>query len=266
MDNVVSILGLNAGVLATAMIGLWLISLAIRDVSFIDSVWALGMVALAYGVLLQDGPPTTRDLLLVGLCTVWGLRLGGHLLARWRSHGPDPRYTAMLSAAESERGWGFGKATLLLVFLVQAPFLFIVCLPVQLGQIGGQSTPLGLLAMAGAVLSVTGIVFETVGDWQLARFRGDPANRGKVLHTGLWRYTRHPNYFGDACVWWGLYLIAAETPMGIWALPGPILLTTTLVKWSGAALLEGRLRETRPDYADYIETTSGFIPWPPKRR
>ena len=139
-----------------------------------------------------------------------------------------------------------------------------MCLPVQLGQVGAP-TPLGLLAYAGIILAVVGILFETIGDAQLVRFKRDPENAGKVMDRGLWRYTRHPNYFGDACVWWGLFLIAAETPYGIFALPGPILLTWTLMKWSGAPTVEGRLHKTRPGYAAYVKRTSGFIPMPPKK-
>ncbi len=144
------------------------------------------------------------------------------------------------------------------------PLLFIVALPVQLGQ-ADPLPPLGTLAWAGAGLAMFGIVFETVGDAQLVRFRRDPAHAGQVMQSGLWRYTRHPNYFGDACTWWGLYLIAAETSTGLWALPGPLLLTWTLMKWSGAPTVEGRLHKTRPGYADYVRRTSGFVPLPPRR-
>jgi len=266
LAHAAAVLAANAGLLAGAYAGLWLISLALRDVSFIDAAWALGMAALAAATFAQIGEPSPHRLLLVGLCSLWAVRLGGHLLIRWRAHGADPRYRKLLDDAKANQGWDFPVASLLLVFALQAPLLFVVCLPVQLGQIGPAPASLGPLAACGAVLALVGIGFETIGDAQLARFRADPANRGKVLDTGLWRYTRHPNYFGDACAWWGLYLIAAETPLGAWSAPGPILLTWTLMKWSGAPMLEGRLRETRPDYAAYVEATSGFVPWPPKRR
>jgi steroid 5-alpha reductase family enzyme len=118
--------------------------------------------------------------------------------------------------------------------------------------------------LIGIALAVLGIFFETVGDHQMANFKSDPANKGKAMDRGLWRYTRHPNYFGDCCVWWGLYLIAAETSLGIWSVFGPALLTWTLMKWSGAALLERRLQRSRPGYAEYVERTSSFFPWPPK--
>jgi steroid 5-alpha reductase family enzyme len=254
----------NLGVTAVCFLILWRIAVALKDVSFVDSYWGLGMVVLAWASFLQTGSATPRKLALVGLCTAWGLRLGGYLLWRWRSHGPDRRYVTMLGQAQSERGWGFAKASLLLVFALQAPLQFIVCLPVQLGQVGagpGALTPLG---WSGLSLGLIGLVFETVGDWQLSRFKADPANQGRVMDKGLWRYTRHPNYFGDACVWWGLYLVAAESLPGLMALPGPILLTFTLIRWSGVPTVEGRLRRTRPGYEDYVRRTSGFVPWPPK--
>jgi steroid 5-alpha reductase family enzyme len=259
-----SLLAANALFLIAGFFILWLICLKMRDVTPVDSVWALGMVTLAATSFIITGPPSTRKWLLLGLCAAWGLRLGGYMLWRWRDHGPDRRYQALIGKAQRDKGWGFAKATGLLVFATQAPLLFIVCLPVQLGQVGAP-TPLGLLAYVGIILAVVGILFETIGDAQLVRFKRDPENAGKVMDRGLWRYTRHPNYFGDACVWWGLFLIAAETPYGIFALPGPILLTWTLMKWSGAPTVEGRLHKTRPGYADYVKRTSGFIPMPPKK-
>lgn len=265
LTTISQVLGVNAVVLVAAFLILWAFCVRIRDVTVVDAFWAFGMVVMGVSTFLQTGPASPRRVLLVGLCALWGLRLAGYLTWRWRSHGPDRRYRTMLGKAETQRGWGFAKASLLLVFATQAPLLFIVCLPVQLGQLETAPTPLGALAYAGAALAVFGVLFESLGDWQLTRFRGDPANQGKVLNTGLWRYTRHPNYFGDACAWWGIYLVAATTPVGIWALPGPVLLTWTLMKWSGAPTLEGRLKRTRPDYVTYIETTSGFVPWPPKR-
>ena len=128
-----------------------------------------------------------------------------------------------------------------------------------------MGVPAGPFALAGAVLALFGIVFESIGDWQLVRFRKDPANKGRVLDRGLWRYTRHPNYFGDVCAWWGLYLIAAETPAGVWTFPAPLLVTLLLTRVSGVPLLESQLKKNRPDYADYVARTSGFIPWWPKK-
>ena len=259
-----ALLATNAAILVGCFVLLWAICLKTRDVTPVDSFWALGMVVMALSTFaLADGQPDRKRLLL-GLCALWGLRLGGYMIWRWRHHGTDRRYAALLGKAEAQRGWSFAKASALLVFATQAPLLFIVCLPVQLGQYA-KTPPLGTLAVVGAALTVFGVAFEATGDAQLVRFKADPANAGKVMDRGLWRYTRHPNYFGDACAWWGIYLVAAETGVGRWAIVGPILLTWTLMKWSGAPTVEGKMKRTKPDYAGYVARTSGFVPWWPKR-
>ena len=260
------ILLFNAAVLLTLIIALWLVSVKIKDVSFIDSFWAFGMVVMAGLTYLQaaDGSPA-RKLLIFGLTALWGLRLSLHLFTRWRREGEDPRYRRIIGSLVEKKGWSFAKASLLKVFLLQAPLLFIVCLPAQLGQFSGEPAAIGMLGWLGAGIALVGISFESVGDAQLRAFKANPASKGKVLDTGLWRYTRHPNYFGDACTWWGIYLIAAETSVGRWSIVGPTLLTFLLVKWSGVPMLEHGLAKTRPGYADYIAKTSSFIPWPPKR-
>lgn len=261
----VQILVVNAAILIAAIVLLWLVSLRLRDVSFIDSFWSFGMVMLAVSTYFQarDGSHERRFLLLA-LTAIWGLRLSYHLFTRWRAEGEDPRYRRILGSAMEKRGWSFAKSSLLLVFLMQAPLLFIVCLPAQLGQLSAEPWHVGWLGFAGKCLALVGIGFETIGDWQLRRFKADPANKGKVLDTGLWRYTRHPNYFGDACVWWGLFLIAAETPVGLLSLPGPVLITWLLTRMSGVPLLEYSLKKNRPGYEDYIRRTSSFFPRPPK--
>lgn len=261
--SVTSVLAVNAAVLVATFLISWLVALRLRDVTFIDSLWAIGMVVMAASTLVQTQGDPMRKGLLMGLCAAWGVRLGLYLLDRWRQHGPDRRYEKIFAHAQEKRGWGFAKASLLLVFATQAPLLFIVCLPVQLGQIDA-GPPVGILGIAGAITAMIGIAFETIGDAQLTRFKRDPANEGKVMDRGLWRYTRHPNYFGDACTWWGLYLIAAETMTGLWALPGPALLTWTLMKWSGVPTTEGRMKRKKPGYEDYVRRTSGFVPWWPK--
>jgi steroid 5-alpha reductase family enzyme len=263
--HVLILLACNIALAFGLMIALWLVGLKTRDVTYVDAFWALNMVFIAIGTWLwtPEGDPL-RKALLVGLCALWGVRLGGYLLWRWRSHGPDRRYQSMLGKAEAKQGKSFARASLTMVFMTQAPMLFIVCLPVQLGQIAG-SPPVGVIAWIGAALALVGVAFESIGDWQLTRFRQNPANAGQVLDTGLWRYTRHPNYFGDACVWWGLWLIGAETLPGLFAIVGPVLLTWTLIKWSGVPTTETRMRKTRPDYEAYIRRTSGFLPMPPRK-
>ena len=262
--DVTHILVVNAAVVAACFLVLWLISIRLKDVSFVDSWWAIGMVVVAWTTYLVTGGHGPHAVALLAICTVWGLRLGVHLFWRWRKNGPDHRYVVMLGKAQSERGWSFAKASLMMVFAMQAPLLLVVCLPVQFGQYA-QTTLLGPLAWAGIILAVIGIAFESIGDLQLARFRADSNNRGAVLDTGLWRYTRHPNYFGDACVWWGLYLIAAETGwVGAASILGPITITFLLTRLSGVPILEGGMRRRRPGYEAYIRRTSSFIPLPPR--
>lgn len=263
LPEIAALLGLNLLLIVLVMLALWGLALRLRDVSFIDGVWPLGMLLLALATWVQvDGEPTRRWL-LIWLCGVWAVRLAWHLLARWRRQGADGRYVEIVER-QTNRGNSFAATTLALVFLPQAVFLWLTCLPVQLGQVA--ATPaVGWLGWTGAALAVTGIAFESIGDAQLSAFKRDPANRGRVLDTGLWRYTRHPNYFGDACVWWGLYLIAAETGPGLWAIVGPLFLTFTLTRWSGIGITEKAISKSRPGYADYVRRTSAFIPWPPKK-
>jgi steroid 5-alpha reductase family enzyme len=258
---------INAGVLVLGMAVLWRIAVGIGDVSFIDAVWGGGMGVLALVSLTQvAGRAGNRAHLIAAMATIWAARLAWHLYRRWRANGEDPRYAAMLGKARAEGR--FGLAALQLVFAPQAVLLFITCLPAQLGILAsGNVASVGVLAAAGAVLWMIGIAFEAVGDWQLQRFRADPENKGRVLDTGLWHYTRHPNYFGDACLWWGIWLAAAEA--GPWvalvSAIGPVFLTFTLTRWSGKPLLEKDMAARRPGYAEYVRRTSGFVPWWPKQ-
>jgi steroid 5-alpha reductase family enzyme len=269
MTGTANLLLINAAVLFGIILLLWRYSVWIRDVSFIDAFWAFGMVLLAWATWLQSSAPGARSHLLVGLTTLWGLRLSRHLWSRWRAQGEDPRYGKIMRARMEKNGWSWAKTSLLAVFLTQAPLLFITCLPAQLGiwASDGGRTIIGPLGTVGAAIALIGIAFESIGDAQLNTFRADPANKGKVLDTGLWRYTRHPNYFGDACTWWGIWLIAAEAgPAGWVSVIGPLFLTFTLTRWSGKPMLEHSLKKNRPDYAEYIERTSGFFPLPPRSK
>ena len=242
------------------MLATWLVSLALRNASIVDITWGFGFVLVAWVVRFQGDTNERRQWLLVALTTIWGLRLAGYLF--WRNHGQpeDYRYQAM----RRRHGRQFPLVSLGTVFAFQGLMMWIVSLPVQLGQV--SSTPdLGPLAALGVAVWALGIFFESVGDIQLARFKADPGNAGQVMDRGLWRYTRHPNYFGDACVWWGIGLIAAETGVGAWGLIGSALMTVLLVRVSGAALLEKSLRKRKPGYEEYVARTSSFIPRPPRR-
>lgn len=266
LSQIATLLAVNFGLLLAGFLVLWLIGVAIKDVTFVDACWGLGLASLAVLSFLQTpGGSPARRYLLTGLALAWGLRLGLHILGRWRHEGPDRRYVKMMDRAQSDKGWSYAHASLRLVFAFQAPLLWVVALPVQLGQISAEPAAIGMLGWIGAGLAAFGIVFETTADSQLKRFKADPANKGQVLSSGLWKYTRHPNYFGDICVWCGLWLIAAETQLGLWALPGPLLLILLLTRWSGGPSYEKRLTHQRPGYDDYIRRTSSLIPWPPKR-
>lgn len=257
---------INLAVDLVMMLLLSMVAARIGDVSFIDAVWGAGMVVMAASSWLQLGAPGLRATLLLGMTALWGLRLALHLYTRWRATGEDPRYARILGKAR-EQG-RYGSAAFKVVFGPQALLLFLTCLPAQLGILASPAPAApGPLGWAGLALWLVGLTFEAVGDAQLKAFRADPASKGKVLDTGLWRYTRHPNYFGDACVWWGIWLVAAEAGPLVAAIGaiGPLFLTFTLTRWSGKPLLEKGLAKTRPGYADYVARTSGFVPWPPKR-
>ncbi len=264
LPELAALLGLNLALLVVAMLFLWGLALRLKDVSFVDGVWPLGMLLMAVITFPRTDGDAVRKGLLLWLCAVWAIRLGWHLLRRWREKGIDGRYADIVETQEKDHGWSFAKTALLFVFLPQAVLGWLTSLPVQLGQV--EPGPIGWIGWIGAGVVVVGIAFESIGDAQLAAFKKDPSNKGKVLDTGLWRYTRHPNYFGDACVWWGLWLIAAETGwVGIASVVGPIFLTFTLTKWSGIGITEKSTAKTKPKYADYIRRTSAFIPMPPKK-
>ncbi len=247
--------------IAILMVGTWLVSLAVKNASIVDIVWGLGFVLVAWTVRLRVDGLDARQWLLTAMTTVWGLRLGVYL--GWRNHGKgeDYRYRAM------RKRWGarFGLISLGTVFCLQGVLMWTVSLPVQLGQADATPDHLGALAWAGVAVWLVGLFFEVVGDAQLARFKADPANAGVVMDRGLWRYTRHPNYFGDACVWWGIALVAAETGTGAWGLIGAGVMTVLLRRVSGVTLLEKSLVKRRAGYVEYVERTSAFIPRPPRR-
>ncbi|REJ94166.1 MAG: DUF1295 domain-containing protein [Planctomycetota bacterium] len=238
---------------------LWLLSVAKRDASIVDPFWGSGFVVVAWVAGLWFDFAHSRAYLLTGLTTLWGLRLSLYLLWRNAGKGEDFRYRAM----REKHGANFWWVSFFTVFLLQGIIMWLVSWPVQFGQ-AATAPPLGWLDAAGAVVCLIGILFEGVGDLQLARFKADPANQGRVMDRGLWRYTRHPNYFGDFCVWWGLYLVAAASGAW-WTLPAPLLMSFFLIRVSGVPMLEKSLVERRAGYREYVARTSSFFPWPPKR-
>jgi steroid 5-alpha reductase family enzyme len=252
---------INLGAVVVLMLTLWVISVAIHDASIVDPVWGLAFVLIAWTAVATTSSRTSVATLLVGLVTIWGLRLSIYLGRRNLGKGEDFRYQAM----RRRYGARFPLISLFIVFLLQAGLAWVVSLPVQAGIQGSAGASLtSPLVLAGVVLWAIGLAFESVGDLQLARFKRDPSNQGQVLDRGLWRYTRHPNYFGDFLVWWGFFLVAAATGAW-WTVVGPVLMAILLIRVSGAGLLEQTIGERRPGYADYIRRTSGFVPRPPRR-
>jgi steroid 5-alpha reductase family enzyme len=247
------------GILALIIVT-WLISLLIRDASIIDIAWGLGFVIVALISLVEGQGSHNRRVLMLAMVGLWGLRLSGYLAWRNLGKGEDYRYRSM------RQKWGenFWITSLLRIYLVQAVLIFVVSLPVQLSAASLESKR-GFLSILGIGLWAVGFLCESVGDFQLARFKGNPENEGKVMDRGLWRYTRHPNYFGDFCVWWGIWLVAAETDLGKWGIVGPIVMSILLLRVSGVALLERTISKRRPDYDAYVARTSPFVPWLPKR-
>jgi len=252
--------GLALGAILGWMTLAWLLSLARRDASIVDAFWGPGFGFAAWIYVAASATRTLRGALVAVLVTLWGLRLSLHILWRSRGRGEDYRYRSMRERDPA----GFPRRSLLTVFWLQATLLWAISAPLFQAQRPG---PAGLTTLDGLGLTLFGLgfLFEAVGDWQLARFRNDPANAGRVMDRGLWRYTRHPNYFGDALLWWGFFCLALATPGSWWTLLSPVLMTLLLMRVSGVTLLEQKLRETRPDYRRYAEQTSAFFPWLPRR-
>lgn len=246
-------LGLSVA-LAIALIT-WTVSVVKRDASIVDSVWSLMVLACGttYAVTLPETGPRAGPVL--ALAALWAFRLSGYITWRNRGEPEDRRYAAIRKRNEP----GFALKSLYLVFGLQAVLAWIVSAPLLAAL--GSDTGSGWLDALGLALAAFGLAFEALADYQVARFRAQPQNAGKLLDSGLWRYSRHPNYFGEFCVWWGLFLIALAAG-GLWAMVSPLLMTVLLLKVSGVALLEKDLRSRRPEYEGYMRRTNAFFPGP----
>ncbi|MGI6379627.1 MAG: DUF1295 domain-containing protein [Anaerolineae bacterium] len=244
------------------MVLLWVVSLALKNSSIVDIFWGAGFVLAVwlYHGLTPEGL-VARKWLISLIVTVWGLRLSGHIL--WRNWGKPEDFRYAKWRRETGHSWWW--RSFFKVFLLQGALMWIISTPLLGAQTQAPRSHLIWLDFAGMVVWAVGFFFEAMGDLQLARFKADPANKGQVLDRGVWRYTRHPNYFGDATQWWGFYLIALAAGAW-WTIFAPLIMTGLLLKVSGVALLEKTLKETKPQYADYIARTSAFFPLPPKRR
>jgi len=235
----------------------WLVSIYKNDVSIVDSVWSLLMLLSAgiYAALLPG--PSDRTVWVVVLAAIWALRLAGHIT--WRSWGEpeDRRYQEIRARNQPHFKW----KSLYLVFVLQAVLAWIVSLSLLAAMAGTSAW--GWLDTLGVCIVAGGVMFEAVSDWQLASFKAAADSHGRVMDRGLWRYTRHPNYFGEFCVWWGFYLLALSAG-GWWAIVSPVLMSLLLLKVSGVTLLEKDIIGRRPAYRDYVARTNAFFPGRPK--
>ena len=253
---------IGLGVVLAVQALLWIVSLRRQDASIADVFWGLGFVLLAWLYCALSPTWTPRTWLVAALITLWGVRLSLHIFRRHHGNGEDPRYRAMRAVHGPEFWW----RSLFTVFWLQGAILWFVGLPLLVAVRATLPASLTMTDRLGIVLFAIGFGFEVVGDRQLARFRAEARTRGDVLDTGLWRYTRHPNYFGDATLWWGLYVIAASTPGGWVTLMSPALMTLLLIRVSGVTLLEKNLTASKPTYQAYMQRTPAFIPWFPRTR
>jgi steroid 5-alpha reductase family enzyme len=260
METIGVAFGMNLLALFGMMTLGWLASLAMRNVTLVDSLWGLGFVLVAWVTFsLTDGYVGRRWLVTV-LTTLWGLRLALYLSIRNWGKGEDRRY-GKWRAASGSRFW---IVSLFKVFWLQAVFLWTISLVVQFPQISPRPAHLTAFDGIGLAVWLVGFVFESVGDWQLYRFKADANHRGRVMDRGLWRYTRHPNYFGECLIWWGMFAIALGVPGGWWTVISPLVISWVLLKITGIPLTERATLELRPEYADYIRRTSSFFPRLPK--
>jgi steroid 5-alpha reductase family enzyme len=248
------------------MLTVWAISVRIKDASIVDIVWGLGFVLIVWVARFAAGGPwNTRHTLVLVATSIWGLRLGAYLGWRNIGKGEDFRYRAM----RKKHGDKFWIISLRTVFLVQGVLMWIVSTPTQIAQMNFardvKHKGLDAFLIVGFLVWLVGILFESIGDAQLAKFKANPDNKGKVMDRGLWAWTRHPNYFGDVCVWWGLWLMAISAPLAIFGIIGPIVMTFFLMKVSGVPMLEHSIAKRRPGYTEYIARTSSFFPRPPKK-
>jgi steroid 5-alpha reductase family enzyme len=258
--NTIILFAVNLAAAAGFMVIGWVISLVRKNAAIADIMWGLGFVLIAWLTFFQADGFFQRQLLLVLLVTLWGLRLFFHIASRSRGKGEDPRYAAW-RAQYGERFW---LVSLYKVFLVQAVFLWVIALGVQYGQVAEQPAHLTWLDAAGFLIWLVGFAFEAVSDYQLRRFLDNPDNRGRVMKRGLWRYSRHPNYFGESLVWWGIFVIVLSTPFGFITIISPLMITYTLLRLTGVSLMEEAEFSDNPEYQAYIQRTSAFIPWFPK--
>lgn len=243
------------------MVVVWALSVRMRDASIVDLIWGPGFAVVGWAAWMVQPDPAVKSGVGVILASIWGLRLGLYLAKRNLGKGEDFRYQSIRKRV----GPSFWWSSFFVVFGFQGTLIWIISMPLQLALVEPNLPSAHIWQAVGGLCWAVGIFFEAVGDYQLAQFKADPASKGQVMDRGLWRYTRHPNYFGDALLWWGLYLVSVGEGAPLWTAFAPLLMTFLLLRVSGVALLERTITERRPAYRAYIERTSAFIPWFPKQ-
>ncbi len=241
------------------MSSLWVLSLVLKDSSIVDIFWGPGIVLAGGYYFLKSGNNSIENILLLSALIFWGVRLGGYLALRNIGQPEDARYQQF----RAEGGKNYWWISFFRVFLLQGIIMWIISAIFQVAFAAGDNQ-ISLLSIIGLFLFGTGFIFETIGDAQLYLFKKNPSNKGKVLNTGLWKYTRHPNYFGEAVLWWGFFCFALNHVEGLYYIFAPLFMTFLLVRISGVAMLERNLKTTKPQYKDYIKNTPAFFPWWPK--
>ncbi|MHB1846613.1 MAG: DUF1295 domain-containing protein [Deltaproteobacteria bacterium] len=251
-----SLLEWNVALVFGLMTALWVVSVRLRDASIVDPWWSMAFLLVTGHTALRTGV-TPAKVLLLFVVGAWSLRLWLHLLLRSRGRPEDPRYASFRRRFGPQRYWW---VSFFQVFLLQGSLALLISAPLQLAAAAAPPGPIAVTDLAGLVLFAAGFLFEAVADWQLQSFRRDAANRGKVLDTGLWRWSRHPNYFGEAVLWWGFWLLALGQPLGWATALAPALMTFLLLRVSGVTLLDAHLKSSKPGYEDYARRTSTFVP------
>lgn len=251
----------NLAVIAVSLFILWGVSIRIRDASIIDIFWGPGFGIVALTTFILTDAPGPSGLLLTAFACLWSIRLGTHLAGRWLSHGrkEDARYIAMRNKA----GPSFGRRSLVTVYGLQGALMWIISLPLQIGISQSTGATFGVATALGCILFTAGFVMEALADAQLRDFKANPKNEGKIMSQGIWAWSRHPNYFGNACLWWGFFLIATDAPFGVFTIASPVIMTFLLLRVSGVALLERRMARAKPEYLEYQQSVNAFVPLPP---
>jgi len=252
----------NLVVILAAMVPVWVLSVFKRDAGIADIFWGAGFLLVAWITFHFGEGYWVRKWVVVAAVSLWGTRLSLHIALRNRGAGEDRRYRAM----RERHGNRFWWVSFFSVFMLQGTLLWIISLPVQAAVGSPHPRQPVVQDFVGLGVWLVGFLWEAVADWQLACFKSDPANRSKVMRRGLWAWSRHPNYFGEALVWWGIFIIATADPRNLWTIIGPMTISVLLLKVSGVALTEKTISERRPDYDDYMKTTNAFFPGPPRRR